>query len=699
MFALLLNSAKFARSFIILNNRHFSGLKTVAQILVMKSSLSSIISEKSLRDGKKPLAALLRELPDAVLFVDANGQIFYDNARAGRLFGLQPGSKSDFRDLLVPQTDPKKTFRDIWETLATNRRIENFETQMLAANGAVIDARIVKTAICDQAGKILGFSAVIRDITKTRENEQRISRRNAQLFALIDVAEAITSIAEVASLLEKVLQGVLRVTLLTSGAVHLLTEDEESLELVNHIGLSERAAELLFRFELGEGIIGQSAVLAETLLVSDTTADRRLARPVASERIGALAAVPLINRGGAVRGVMTVFDSEPRRFTEHEAQMLTAIGKQVGIALERNRLLRDVTDARTEWERTFDSMTDGVSIHAPSGKIRRANSSLANMFATNAEKLIGIRCCELYHGSAKPRPDCTIMRTVTERTPQRVELTDPLNGRILRVITDPIVSRNGRIVGVVCTTRDVTDEKLIERRLVQQERISAVGEIAAGIAHEIGTPLNIITANAEFLSKTLGDGAASEELAAIREQTAGITKLIHQLLDFSRDQSPNFASVNINILIEKTVGLLHHQLERRNVVCELSLAQYLPTVDGDAAQLQQVLFNLITNALQSMEMSRDQRVLRIVTDSALMPTETFNRPHIVIKISDTGGGIPDAALPNVFNPFFTANKEGGTGLGLAISSRIVQQHLGTLLLENNQTRGATAQIRLPLAQN
>ena len=664
----------------------------------MKSSLSSIISEKRLRDGKEPLAALLRDLPDAVLFVDSNGQIFYYNARAALLFGFHSESQGDFKDLLAPNTNAKKIFWDIWETLATDSRIENFETKMLGASGLTIDARIVKTAIRDQTGKMLGFSAVIRDITKTRENEQRISRRNAQLFALIDVAEAITSISEVNSLLEKVLQGVLRVTLLASGAVHLLTEDEEGLELVNQIGLSERAASLLDRFELGEGIIGQAAVLAQTLLVSDTTADRRLARPVASEQIGALAAVPLINRGGAVRGVITLFDCSPRRFTEHEAQMLTAIGKQVGIALERNRLLRDVTDARTEWERTFDSMTDGVSIHAPSGKIRRANSSLANMFATSAENLIGIRCCELYHGSTKPRSDCTIMRTVTERMPQRVELTDRHNGRILRVITDPIVSRNGRIVGVVCTTRDVTDEKLIERRLVQQERISAVGEVAAGIAHEIGTPLNIITANAEFLSKTL-DGAAGEELAAIREQTAGITKLIHQLLDFSRDQSPNFASVNINNLIEKTVGLLYHQLQRHNVAYESSLAQYLPTVDGDAAQLQQVLFNLITNALQSMEIKQDKRILRIVTDSALMPTETFNRPHIVIKISDTGDGIPAAALPNVFNPFFTANKEGGTGLGLAISARIVQRHLGTLLLENNAERGVTAQIRLPLAQN
>jgi len=363
-------------------------------------------------------------------------------------------------------------------------------------------------------------------------------------------------------------------------------------------------------------------------------------------------------------------------------------------------LLNEVTDARAEWEETFDAMTDGVSIHAPSGKIKRANNSLAQMFGTSAENLVGIRCCELYHNSEKPRPDCTIMRTVTERMPQKVELNDRLHGRVLRVITDLIMNAENRVVGVVCTTRDVTDEKLIERRLIQQERISAIGEITAGIAHEVGTPLNIISANVEFLIRADKNLRNNEEIKAIREQTTSITSLVNQLLDFSRERSPEFAPVNVNDLIEKTVGLLNHQLQNSNVKTKLNLAPYLPTVDGDVSQIQQILFNLIHNARQAMETNNGgERLLQIVTDTAFLPTETYRRPHIVITVSDTGRGIPAAALPNVFNPFFTANKEGGTGLGLAISHRIVQRHLGTLTIENNQTGGVKVTVRLPLSQN
>jgi len=669
-----------------------------------KSSLNSVINAKQLQNGSDPLSDILRDLPDAVLMIDVDGKIFYANPSAEKLFGFVASAKKmpELFDIL-PESSPYRVaenFAALWRRVEETGHIKNFETQLLDKNGKVIEVNSVKTAIHDDDGNFVGISTVIRDVTKTKESEQRISRRNAQLFALIDVAEAITQMSEVKSLLERILNAVLRVMNLSSGCIHILDEDSESLELAVEENLTKRVSRMIERFELGEGVIGQAAVLAETLLVNDTTSDRRLARPVVNEKIGSLATVPLVGRGGVVRGVLTLLNHTPRNFTEHEKSMLTGIGKQVGVALERANLLKEVTDARAEWEETFDAMTDGVSIHAPSGKIKRANNSLAQMFGTSAENLVGIRCCELYHNSEKPRPDCTIMRTVTERMPQKVELNDRLHGRVLRVITDLIMNAENRVVGVVCTTRDVTDEKLIERRLIQQERISAIGEISAGIAHEVGTPLNIISANIEFLTRANKNLRNNEEIAAIREQTFNITQLVNQLLDFSRECPPEFTPVNINDLIEKTIGLLNHQLHSSDIKIRLNLAPYLPTVDGDASQIQQVLFNLITNARQAMGTGENgEKILRIVTDTAFLPTEIFSRPHIVIAITDNGRGIPEDALPNVFNPFFTANKVGGTGLGLAISHRIVQRHLGLLAIENNRTDGATATVRLPLSQS
>lgn len=666
----------------------------------MKSSLEKVIKFKKTSNGNEPFINILSDLPDAVLLIGDRSEIFYANKQAKNLFGINKRKIERVTDIL-PETSlfQDREFRiEHWQRLEKYKSNENFETQLVNADGQIIEVDVSESAIFDSNGKICGLTAVIKDLTQRREREKRIERRNNQLFALIDVAEAITQMSDETTFLENVLDAVLRVTSLHSGCIYLFHEEEEILQLSICQNLSPKTVKLLENFELGEGIVGQSAVLIETLIVTNTATDKRISRPISTEKIGSMAAVPLVGRGGLLRGVLALFNGEPRPFTEHETSMLTAIGKQVGVALERTKLLQDVNDSRQEWEETFDAMTDGVSIHAPSGKIRRANESLAKMFGLRAENLVGMRCCELYHGSKKPRPNCTIMRTVTERQPQRVELEDSAQGRILRVITDPVISENGRIVGVVCTTRDVTDEKLIERRLVQQERISAIGEIAAGIAHEVGTPLNIISANVEFLLRGKSD-ASAEELKAIREQAQNITELVRQLLDFSRDRSPEFSAVNINILIEKTVGLLHHQLQKSKIETRLNLVNYLPTVDGDPSQIQQVLFNLITNARQALEVDgfdEKPRILRISTDSALMPTEEFPQPHIVIKIADNGRGISDEALPNVFNPFFTANKEGGTGLGLAISHRIIQKHSGTISLENNSVGGVTATVKLPL---
>lgn len=662
-------------------------------------STENVFAQDFFLAEKNPLVGILQNLPDAVVLVNENGEIFYANAKAENLFGFD--ERNDYKlKSIIPETSPmrrKTRLLKYWRTIENSGSKENFETRLIDSKGEILDASVTGTAIFD-AGKMSGFSAVIKDVTKTKESEKRIERRNNQLFALVDVADAITQMAGVESFLERTLDAVLRVTSLTSGCVHLIDEDEETLQLTTWQNLLPKAVKMLSRFEVGEGIIGGAAVLGETLLVSDTARDRRVSRPVAKLKIAALVAVPLVGREGAMRGILTLINESPRNFTEHESSMLTAIGKQIGIALEQSRLLGEVTDSRREWEETFEAMTDGVSIHATSGKIRRANESLAKMFGKSLNEVIGIRCCELYHNTKKPRADCTIMRTVTERQPQKVEIEDRANGRILRVITDPIVTDGGRIAGVVCTTRDVTDEKLIERRLVQQERISAIGEIAAGIAHEVGTPLNIISANVEFLLRGKSENP-NEELSAIHEQAKNITTLVRQLLDFSRERQPEFAAVNVNQLIEKTVGLLNHQLQKAAIKTDLNLVQYLPTVDGDASQIQQVLFNLITNARQAMEdVSNDERKLQISTDTAFATTEEFPHPHIVIKISDTGRGISEEDLPHVFNPFFTANKEGGTGLGLAISMRIVQRHSGILTIENNARGGCAAKIKLPLSQ-
>lgn len=668
--------------------------------LAFSSPLAAFLDGTQSNFANNFLLGLLRDIPDALLLVDGQGRIVFYNPAAEQLFGtVETGEFPPLFDMLLPNPE---TFgiADLHELMEPRDFVRNHEMQMRGGDRRKLDVHVSLTVIRDAMGRMLGFSAVVLDVSNIKESEKRIARRTAQLFALNTIAEAVSELPGLQTLLDRVLDAVFRVTDVEAGCIHLVDDEDESLTIAAQRGLTEGALELMSRFEAGEGVIGRTSVLGEALFVADTASDRRLVHRNLSEvRIGALASVPLIAVDG-VRGVLTLFHTAAHEFTPHEQGMLAAIGRQVGVALEHMRLFEDVTSARREWEQTFEAMTDGVSIHSTSGKIRRVNRALANLFGTAPDALIGIRCCELYHGSKKPHPNCTIMRTVTERQGQRVELRDRARGRVLRVTTDPVIGVNGRITGVVCTTRDITSEKLLENRLIQQERISAIGELAAGIAHEVGTPLNIISANVEYLLKQRKVEDGREELEAIREQSQGIAALVHQLLDFARDRAPEFAPVNLNHLIERTLGLLAHTLGRADIAVRSDLAPYVPTIDGDAAQLQQVLFNIVKNASQAMEETAvAPRELFVATDSAFLPTDEFASPHVVVTIRDSGPGIPVEDLPHVTKPFFTTKAEGGTGLGLAISQKIIEQHHGRMTIENGPAQGAVVTLRLPLSQD
>lgn len=195
------------------------------------SSLEKIIDRQSLAEGSNPFLVILKNLPDAVLLIDFAGDVYYANRQAKNLFGFDSAKSRTIGEILPPTSILQRKSRRLahWRTVEANRTIRNFETQFLDRDGRLVEARVTETAIFDSGGKMVGFSAVIRDITKTRESERRITRRDRQLFALINVAEAITHLTDVESLPENILDAVLRVASLSFGCVHLFDEEHEGV--------------------------------------------------------------------------------------------------------------------------------------------------------------------------------------------------------------------------------------------------------------------------------------------------------------------------------------------------------------------------------------------------------------------------------------------------------------------------------------
>jgi two-component system, NtrC family, sensor kinase len=240
------------------------------------------------------------------------------------------------------------------------------------------------------------------------------------------------------------------------------------------------------------------------------------------------------------------------------------------------------------------------------------------------------------------------------------------------------------------------DTKLeLERNLRQSEKLATVGQLASELAHEIGTPLNIIYGRAEWIKRRLEDREGIQKnLDIIAQQSERITKIIQQLLGFVRKKKPEQTTLNVCTIVETTLDLLDHQIQKQGVRVVKDLKKNLPHVIGDPDQLQQVFLNLILNAIQSMV---DGGTLRLSASSKRISKgelEEGGRQYMEICVEDTGVGMEREVIQNIFNPFFTT-KGTGTGLGLMVTQGIIQDHEGWINVESEVGKGSVFKIYLP----
>jgi signal transduction histidine kinase len=236
-----------------------------------------------------------------------------------------------------------------------------------------------------------------------------------------------------------------------------------------------------------------------------------------------------------------------------------------------------------------------------------------------------------------------------------------------------------------------------QEHLEQAERLAELGTLASGMAHEIGTPMNVILGRAEYLQRKTKDPDTAKGLQTIIEQVERITKIMNQLLTFARRRPIERRPTNINKVVEDTLEVMQERLRRHRITVKTELAPSLPLADADPDQMGQVLLNLAINALHAMG---DDGTLRVRT--ALVPVSGRSAEDyaemIEVAVSDTGHGIPPEDLDKIFNPFFTTKEVGkGTGLGLTVVHGIVQEHGGRILVESEVRKGTIFRVHLPIA--
>jgi PAS domain S-box-containing protein len=262
--------------------------------------------------------------------------------------------------------------------------------------------------------------------------------------------------------------------------------------------------------------------------------------------------------------------------------------------------------------------------------------------------------------------------------------------RMATVSVSPLADPEGRILGVLGIARDITATKKLEQQMLNSEKLASVGKLAAGVAHEVNNPLaGILNCLYNLRKGTLSPERQAEYLFSMEDGLRRVQKIVRQLLEFSQQHEPELSPTSLNEVIERVLVLTNHAFTAHQIRLDQDLYAALPVLMLDRHMFEQVLMNLILNAVQAI---RGGGVITIRTKQS--------GDRCAIEIEDTGCGIPSSVLPRIFDPFFTTKGTGeGTGLGLSVSLGIVERHGGTIQVDSEVGKGSMFTVWLPMTRD
>src|ERR1700691_189194 len=397
-----------------------------------------------------------------------------------------------------------------------------------------------------------------------------------------------------------------------------------------------------------------------------------------------------------------------------DVELLATISGYVGIAIENATLYRSLQRKMEEYERLkefseniVESINVGILAADLEDRVESWNTQIERLTGIPRQSAVGRKLAELFpadladqfervrgqtgiHHIYKFELHPTALSALPSRDPV------PINGNggnssqngahsTLNVAIAPLVSKDFEQIGRLIIFDDVTDRAELEQRLVQADKLSSIGLLAAGVAHEVNTPLAVISTYAQMLAKQVAnDDQKSILLDKIAKQTFRASEIVNSLLNFSRTSTTSFGDVDLNKVVRETMSLLEHQIQKVGVEVKLDLAGGLPPVHGNAGKLQQVFLNLFLNARDAMDGGGVLSVRPWAEESGAR-----------VDVSDTGHGISPEHIQRIYDPFFTTKgMRKGTGMGLAVTYGIVQEHKGSIEVSSRQG-GTRFHLRLP----
>ncbi len=340
---------------------------------------------------------------------------------------------------------------------------------------------------------------------------------------------------------------------------------------------------------------------------------------------------------------------------------------------------------------TIDAIQDSIKIVSPQYQVLFLNQTGEKFHGKTCAEAAGQTCYAILRTRSEPCAHCTLRLVLETSQPQQIEFTayDP-EGAIKEYEQAhyPLRDKANLLVGIVEITRDITERRAFERQLLHSEKLAAIGQLSAAVAHEIRNPLTGIRLGIDSLLDSTQDLQQKETLEAIIQDVRRLDQVLTQLLDFTRRKEPQRESLQVSELIERALFFFRKQAKTQKVEVSVNVQPQLPEVHASLDQLLQVLLNICLNALQAMPQGG---MLRLRADRLTHG----DKSGVLITVQDSGKGIPAEHRARLFEMFFST-KTSGSGVGLAVSNKIIAAHGGAIWVESPPGLGALVNIFLPL---
>jgi PAS domain S-box-containing protein len=672
---------------------------------------------------KEYLESIISNSADAIVTSDLDGLVTSWNHGAERIFGFSESEVTGAFLPFVPDFLLEKEKENL-EEIKRGEVLRDIETLRKKKDGSVIEVSLTLSPIKDAVGDVIGVSGISRDISEKKRVEKELIKKNQEISRLFFISSAMRSTLELDALLRMVLTAVTMSEGMGFNRAILFLIDESRNVLKGFMGVGPASSEEAWKiwddislkhkslnevmqdiasnqikkdsfFEKlsvgleipleGSGALISSVKERRPLNIPDVREDP-LADAVLIQQLGtqAYAVVPLISRGKVI-GLIWVdnyFNRKP--ILEEDMQFLAGFSNHVASAIESARLFEKVTMAEQQLENIFESISDMVYFVDKDYEIKNINRAVSKKMDLPASEIIGKKCYEIFHGTHEPSVRCPHHKTVNTKLAYIEELDEPYLGGTFLTSSSPIFDSAGEFIGSVHVVRDISELKVLREKLATSEKMAALGEVAAKVAHEIRNPLVSVGGFAKRLERKL-EGNLKEYARIIVKEVGRLEGILKEILGFVKEVRLSRERISFNSIVSEVLKLMASDISERGILLVRDYGES-PELFIDPNRVKEAIFNIVSNAIQS------------ISGSGSIHIRTYTEKNdAVLEIRDTGSGISEEDQTFIFNPFYTT-KSSGTGLGLAITHRIIQEHNGRIEVESEIGKGTTFRVFIPIKE-